>query len=69
MVLIDVGLIERLIGLGFFCLAGVTRVYGPEDGIVTFPKFAIHGFGRADGGEEGAEDTVIEEWVDPGKSV
>lgn len=61
-------LIDGLISSGF-CLAGVTRIYGPEDGIVTFPKFAIHGFERADRGEskDEAEDTVVEEWVDPGK--
>lgn len=63
-------LIDRKAECFGYCSAGVTRVYGTEDGIVTFPKFAIHGFGRADGGQVGehAEDTVLEEWVDPGKS-
>jgi hypothetical protein len=46
----------------------VDREYSPDDGIVTFPKFTIHGFGRADEGNStsDAEDTVLEEWVDPG---
>jgi hypothetical protein len=45
---------------------GVTKDYGPEDGILRFEKFIVHGFGRADSG--GEIDTVIEEWTEPGES-
>ena len=50
--------------------AGVTRVYGQNDHIV-FPKFSIHGFGRGDDGDSAAdaEDTILEEWVEPGEST
>ena len=51
--------------------AGVTSFYGPGDGNLTFPKFTIHEFGRADNGGDVFDpgDTVIEEWVTAGKEA
>lgn len=44
---------------------GHTRLVGAEDGFVTFEKYAVHDFWRADGVEG---DVVIEEMTDPGES-
>jgi hypothetical protein len=54
-------------------IGDVTRTYGPEDGVLTFPKCTIHNFGRADGGKAPAAggdegDVEVEEWTDLGKS-
>jgi uncharacterized cupin superfamily protein len=50
-----------------FTIGGVVSVKGPEDGVVTFPKYVVHDFCRADVDGEG--DVVIEEWTDPGTSM
>ncbi|KAH8886878.1 hypothetical protein GQ53DRAFT_726744 [Thozetella sp. PMI_491] len=46
-----------------------TAVFGPEDGIVTIPKFTLHQYGRADDTPEGAAskgvDMIVKEWTDP----
>ncbi|KAJ9606171.1 hypothetical protein H2200_009132 [Cladophialophora chaetospira] len=50
-------------------LNGVVSIKGPEDGVVTFQKFEVHDFCRADGGAAEGEgddgDVVVEEWTDP----
>lgn len=53
-------------------IGDVTRIYGAEDGALTFPKYTIHNFCRADEGKSTGEggdsdDVVIEEWTDPGE--
>ncbi|KAK5163346.1 uncharacterized protein LTR77_010719 [Saxophila tyrrhenica] len=54
-------------GRAAITISGVTRFYGPEDGTLTFPKYTVHEFGRADNSGDAFDegDTVIEEWVDP----
>lgn len=46
----------------------VTKIYGPEDGLVTFEKFDVHNFSRADVDDEQKDDGPVEvmEWTDPG---
>ncbi|KAH6885856.1 hypothetical protein B0T10DRAFT_85627 [Thelonectria olida] len=46
-----------------------TAVFGPEDGVITIPRFVIHQYSRADATDEGDAsrdiDLRITEWTDP----
>ncbi|KAH7329436.1 hypothetical protein B0I35DRAFT_420207 [Stachybotrys elegans] len=59
--------VRVLKGRACITIDGSSRDYTAEDGVVTFPRLTIHGFGRADSGRDSGDlqDVVLEEWVDP----
>ncbi|KAI3317724.1 hypothetical protein HD806DRAFT_360076 [Xylariaceae sp. AK1471] len=50
-------------------IGDTTAVFGPEDGVITIPRYTPHEFGRADDTIEGAPsrdiDLRIKEWTNP----
>jgi hypothetical protein len=50
-------------------IGDTTAVFGPEDGVLTIPRYTLHEFGRADDAVEGAPsrdvDLRIREWTRP----
>lgn len=61
--------IRILRGRARITVNGVTKIYGPSDGVVTFEKFDVHDFSRADANTGQADDGPLEvmEWTDLGK--
>ena len=62
--------VRVLKGRAKLVVSGVESTRGPGDGVVTFEKFVVHDFGRADGGKalkDGGEEGVVEveEWTEP----
>jgi hypothetical protein len=61
--------LQVLQGCALITVGDRTAVFTKDDGVVTVPRFTIHGFGRADDTEEGRGSRDIElimrEWTDP----
>jgi hypothetical protein len=55
--------LQILQGRASIMLAGETKVYGPDDGVVVVERFTVHEWRRADD-EEG--ELVVREWTEPG---
>ena len=60
--------VQVLRGKAKVTINGVSRIVGPEDGMLTFERYVIHDFcaARVDG-EHSDEEVWVEEWTDPGK--
>lgn len=60
---------QVLQGQALVTVGDSTAVFGPNDGVITVPRFTLHEFGRADRVAEGAEscevDLRIMEWTEP----
>jgi mannose-6-phosphate isomerase-like protein (cupin superfamily) len=61
--------LQVLQGHALITVGDRTAVFTKDDGVITIPRFTIHGFGRADHTEEGKGSRDIElimrEWTDP----
>ncbi|CAG9949861.1 unnamed protein product [Clonostachys rosea f. rosea IK726] len=61
--------LQVLQGQALVTVGDSTAVFGPNDGVITVPRFTLHEFGRADRVAEGAEscevDLRIMEWTEP----
>lgn len=61
--------LQVLQGHAAITIGDQTAVFGPEDGVITIPKFTVHQYGRADDTPEGSHsreiDLVVKEWTDP----
>jgi hypothetical protein len=54
--------LQVLQGRASVTLAGETKVYGPDDGVVVVERFTVHEWRRAD--DEGGE-LMVQEWTEP----
>ncbi|CAH0050756.1 unnamed protein product [Clonostachys solani] len=61
--------LQVLQGQALVTVGDRTAVFGPDDGVITVPRFTLHEFGRADRVMEGADsrevDLRIMEWTEP----
>jgi hypothetical protein len=57
-------------GVALITLGDITEKFKAKDGIITIPRYVVHGYRRAEGlgipGDDGRDvDLIIKEWTDP----